>query len=200
MGFTDFAKDPATLRIAELALLFVLFSWLAFSRKQRDVVFTRLRLRGRRSSAANTPPRSVSPDKKEPNNAPPKSTEYVDTFPPSQREALANVAETLPEKQREMLGDLAFDEQSMAKNLMMFHDDFRKCDESRYTAAGISVREIKALGDFPDYAELSGVPSPEPYTEFNLDKAIPRPYRPFRWAYHQTMCKSLGAVYARDKS
>ncbi|KAF8242653.1 hypothetical protein K440DRAFT_106500 [Wilcoxina mikolae CBS 423.85] len=50
-----------------------------------------------------------------------------------------------------------------------------------------SKQEIAIYGDFPDYATLSGVPLPKPYTEFDIVKALPRPYRPFRWAYHQTM-------------
>jgi hypothetical protein len=58
-----------------------------------------------------------------------------------------------------------------------------------FTPCGFSTDDIKALGDFPDYATLSGVPLPRPYPEFDIKKAIPRPYRPFRWAYHQTMCK-----------
>ncbi|TKX27327.1 hypothetical protein C1H76_0164 [Elsinoe australis] len=49
------------------------------------------------------------------------------------------------------------------------------------------MSEIKALGDFPDYAKLSGVPLPTPYATFDIDTAKPRPYRPLRWAYHQTM-------------
>ncbi|EPS44574.1 hypothetical protein H072_1437 [Dactylellina haptotyla CBS 200.50] len=47
--------------------------------------------------------------------------------------------------------------------------------------------EIASLGRFPDYAALTGVPLPKPYHEFNIATAKPRPYRPFRWAYHQTM-------------
>ena len=67
--------------------------------------------------------------------------------------------------------------------------DYRKCQEERYTPTGLSVAEVKALGDFPDYAALSGVPLPRAYgEEFDVDKALARPYRPFRWAYHQTMC------------
>jgi len=58
-----------------------------------------------------------------------------------------------------------------------------------YTPCEFSTEEIKALGDFPDYATLSGVPLPRPYHEFDINKALPRPYRPFRWAYHQTMSK-----------
>jgi hypothetical protein len=57
-----------------------------------------------------------------------------------------------------------------------------------YTPCGFSIAEIKALGDFPNYAALSGVPLPKPYHDFNIEKSLPRPYRPFRWAYHQTMC------------
>jgi hypothetical protein len=51
-----------------------------------------------------------------------------------------------------------------------------------------TLAEIAAYGPFPDYASLSGVPLPKPYPEFDIARALPRPYRPFRWAYHQTMC------------
>lgn len=47
--------------------------------------------------------------------------------------------------------------------------------------------EIEAYGDFPDYAMLSGVRLPDPYPEFDIKTALARPYRPFRWSYHQTM-------------
>ncbi|KAI5777638.1 hypothetical protein EDC01DRAFT_392618 [Geopyxis carbonaria] len=47
--------------------------------------------------------------------------------------------------------------------------------------------EIAAFGRFPDYAAISGVPLPQAYPNFDIDKALPRPYRPIRWAYHQTM-------------
>lgn len=59
------------------------------------------------------------------------------------------------------------------------------------TPTGFSEHDIKALGRFPDYAVLSGVPHPQPYNNFNIHKAMFRPYRPFRWNYHQTM----GASY-----
>ena len=47
--------------------------------------------------------------------------------------------------------------------------------------------ERNQLGLYPDYAELSGVPWPEAYVDFDPQRALPRPYRPFRWPYHQTM-------------
>jgi hypothetical protein len=74
--------------------------------------------------------------------------------------------------------------------LIPFAADFRDSEASTYTPTGISVGEVKVLGDFPDYATLSGVPLPEPYEGFQLEKAVARPYRPFRWSYHQTMCMS----------
>jgi hypothetical protein len=61
----------------------------------------------------------------------------------------------------------------------------------KYTPTGFSTTEIQAMGDFPAYDILSGVPLPEPYENFDPAKALPRPYRPFRWAYHQTMCKFI---------
>ncbi|KAF5386832.1 hypothetical protein D9615_001673 [Tricholomella constricta] len=39
----------------------------------------------------------------------------------------------------------------------------------------------------PDYFRLSGVPAPTPLNEFDITKAKARPYRPFRWEYHQNM-------------
>jgi hypothetical protein len=39
-----------------------------------------------------------------------------------------------------------------------------------------------------DYAALSGVPLPKALPNFDITKARPRPYRPFRWVYHQHMC------------
>lgn len=187
MSLRSVKIDERQLIIAGLALCLSAITYLALSQKQRDIIVKRLRLRGRRTSSANTPPRSLSPDKKVDNNTAPKGTEYVDTFPPSPREALAKIVESLPPSQREAFGNLAFDEKTMAKSMMAFDDDYRECEESKYTAMGVSVKEVRALGEFPDYAELSGVPLPEAYPEFNIDDALPRPYRPFRWAYHQTM-------------
>ncbi|KAJ6606544.1 hypothetical protein DFH09DRAFT_1120536 [Mycena vulgaris] len=38
-----------------------------------------------------------------------------------------------------------------------------------------------------DYFALTGVRAPVPLLDFNIDEAKARPYRPFRWEYHQTM-------------
>lgn len=39
----------------------------------------------------------------------------------------------------------------------------------------------------PDFAQLTGFPHPKPLHGFNIAYARPRPYRPFRWEYHQNM-------------
>ena len=170
-----------------------LIFYLGLSQEQKDVVFRRFSLRVRRTSSSETPPRSLSPEKKVPGNSSPKSSEFVTTYPPSQRDTLKTLAPTLADEQREALGNLSFDEKDFVDKLMGFEEDFRTCDPEKYVASGFSVKEVNALGDFPDYSELSGVPDPEPYENFDLNKAIPRPYRPFRWAYHQTMCMSYCA-------
>lgn len=59
-----------------------------------------------------------------------------------------------------------------------------------YTPTGFSTQDIRALGRFPDYSVLTGVRYPRPYgPQFDINKATFRPFRPFRWSYHQTMGK-----------
>lgn len=59
-----------------------------------------------------------------------------------------------------------------------------------FTPTGFSTQDIRALGRFPDYSVLTGVRYPQPYgPQFDINKAIFRPFRPFRWNYHQTMGK-----------
>lgn len=108
-------------------------------------------------------------------------------FPPSQRDQLKEVALALPLAQQKRLRNLNFTQQKLERSLLRFDDDYNNADGSKYLCSGFSIQEIKALGDFPDYSTLSGVPMPKPYLDFNIDKAKARPYRPFRWPYHQTM-------------
>ncbi len=61
--------------------------------------------------------------------------------------------------------------------------------DGQYTPTGFSTEDIKALGTFPDYSALSGVPHPKPCSGFDINTATFRPFRPFRFAYHQTMCQ-----------
>ncbi|KAL9124326.1 MAG: hypothetical protein Q9217_006335 [Psora testacea] len=147
--------------------------------------------RGRRSSDSQTPPRSTSPEKKLPSIAP-ATTGYKNTFPPSPRENLCDVAESMPESRQKLLKGLSVDQCNFRQNLIPFTADYRECESSIYTPMEISIEEVKALGDFPDYAKLSGVPLPEPYREFDIERAIAKPYRPFRWLYTQNMCRSPG--------
>jgi hypothetical protein len=79
-------------------------------------------------------------------------------------------------------------ETEMRQNILPMTADYKTSPGNLYTPTGFSINDITALGDFPDYATLSGVPLPSPYAEHDIEKAKPRPYRPFRWSYHQTMC------------
>ena len=146
--------------------------------------------RRRRSSTSNTPPRSLTPEKRVLDNTSPTQN-YRDTFPPSPRGNLPvwtkswkSIWATL--KQFDIDEDY---QKHLQEKLIPWETDYRNCDSSMYTPMAISIGEVKALGDFLDYSKLSGVPLPEAYKEFEIEKAIPRPYRPFRWAYHQTMCR-----------
>lgn len=157
-------------------------------------------------SSAKTPTRSASPKQKistrfpslgddkglsaevKRHSSPPAAVDHTHMFPPSRRESVAILASKLPRAQRQRIRGGEVDEAEFRNGLIPMTGDYRKCGPSTYTPTRISMAEISALQDFPDYAELSGVPLPKAYKEFRIETALPRPYRPFRWAYHQTMC------------
>lgn len=115
--------------------------------------------------------------------------EYADVFPPHRRATLAQLhpqALQGPGRSLAELSRLPPDYTKLTPDKSIADgDDLLK----HTTATGFTVEEIKRLGDFPDYATLSGIPLPSPYTTFDIERAMARPYRPFRWPYHQTMCR-----------
>ncbi len=143
-----------------------------------------LRQSRRRASEANTPPPELPLGSK---SDPFATADYRDTFPPSRRLALKAAAPDILSELDEMSEEQLQSEER--KRAIPLDVPFDQLHPKAISPTGITVEEIKALGDFPDYATLSGVPLPLPYKEFEISKALPRPYRPIRWAYHQTMCK-----------
>lgn len=115
--------------------------------------------------------------------------DYSKIFPPSQRHTLA---ELLPAAGNHV-GDLAVSD----KPLLELEADYRLADPATNIYSGFTVDDVRALGNFPDYATLSGVPAPTPLKNFNIKDARPRPYRPLRWPYHQTMCTFLPCQHSR---
>lgn len=155
-------------------------SYILLKKNRRDVLLARLNIQRRRFSSAKTPPRSLSPRKAVTSSAP----DYSDVFPPSRKIALADIpgfAEKLGKSQESLIAS------AEKKECVPLATELHDAKKSMCYPCEFTVAEIEALGDFPDYATLSGVPLPEPYHAFDIKKAIPRPYRPFRWAYHQTM-------------
>ena len=152
--------------------------------------------REHRASGSKAISLKPSPETKSSKNVPPP-TDYKCILPPSQRATLPKVAEKYSEVQKSTLVGSYFNELIFRKSIIPFVANYRDCRPSIYTPTGFSIDDIETLGDFPDYAELSGVPLPEIYQGFQIETACPRPYRPFRWAYHQTMCKPLWLVYQR---
>lgn len=189
----DYIPFCQSLIYLAIAVLLSNIALLVLTKSQRETLYARVSswapavARGRRISSASTPPRSLTPEKKVPNNAPPPA-EYKDIFPPSSREVLLKVAESLSTSQKKKIGIQEINQEEFTKNIIPFEADYRQCGPSTYTPMEISMAEIEALGDFPDYSKLSGVPLPEAYKKFEIEKALSRPYRPIRWAYHQTMC------------
>lgn len=176
--------------ICTLAIILVYFYWVKTKRRLRSpfdglISWIPVSARGRQLPISRTPPRSLSPEKV---ISPAIPLGFWDAFPPSGREALVAIAQKLPEAQKRKLAAKDVDQTTFENNLVPFTADFAMCGPSTYTPTRLSTDEIKALGDFPDYAELSGVPLPKAYEGFRIETAVPRPYRPLRWAYHQTMC------------
>lgn len=177
-----------------LGAAFVVSSAFLFLQKgKRNVILERLHIRRRRVSGAKTPPRSLSPGEKQPQTP---EVDYSDAFPPSRRYALAET--DLPSKLGTTSERLVTSQPTWTKNMVPLECSYLDAKDSMFTPCEFSIKEIKALGNFPDYAALSGVPLPKPYTEFDIKKALPRPYRPFRWAYHQTMCKYIKCLSSSE--
>ncbi|KAJ5176919.1 uncharacterized protein N7482_002796 [Penicillium canariense] len=153
--------------------------YLVLYRTSTKSLLNRVSLRGRRDSTAKTPPRSLSPEEKQSNSATSPAS-YNHALPPQRREALLQL-------QGKAIRWREVDETEMRQNGLPMTADYRTSPGNLYTPTGFSVDDIKALGDFPDYSTLSGVPLPNPYPEHDIENAKPRPYRPFRWSYHQTM-------------
>lgn len=162
-------------------MLFVLRS------ERRDTILERFHLRKRRDSGSKTPPRSLSPEKRRTQSI--STTNYSNAFPPSRCSALAQTVSS--SALVEAVSTLRPD---WIKRMLPIQESYLDASDDTYTPCGFSIQEIKALGDFPDYATLSGVSLPRPCYHFDLKKALPRPYRPIRWAYHQTMCNTTRPV------
>ena len=177
-----------SLLAAALGIIFSTISLLIFNKGRRKATLENFfwwlpSAPDRRNEKHTTPSMASAQDKE-------VIEGHKNAFPPSPRSNLPKAAASLPKAQQRTLRGYPVQYKIVRKNLMPFTADYRECGLSTYTPMGISIEEIRALGDFPDYAALSGVPLPKPYTDFEIDKAIARPYRPFRWAYHQNMCMS----------
>ncbi|KAF2763576.1 hypothetical protein EJ05DRAFT_433604 [Pseudovirgaria hyperparasitica] len=164
--------------------LVISLSYLGFNRKRRGIILLRLQFYKRRTSGANTPPRSIRPEKAFST----QELSYKNVFPPQRRETLGQIGnELLVNLKKPIAGIVALKDVASNTTCVPLETSIWDTNEVICTPTGFSSDEIKALGDFPDYATLSGVSLPAPYPEFDIDKALPRPYRPFRWPYHQTM-------------
>lgn len=187
MGFSIFQDQW----LLGLGVLFLLSSCavLAVNKRQRDAVLERLQFSRRRASGASTPPRSFSPSKRA-SIATSGNPDYRTTYPQSRREVLPDLAKMLPSANAKILVQSEPSVDCILQNQLPMTESYAvESDEPRYTPTGFSTTEIKAMGDFPAYDVLTGTPLPQAYENFDPAKALPRPYRPFRWAYHQTMCK-----------
>ena len=197
----------AYLAPVQMLILAAVVALVSYVVRQQKIVYVKKYLPSwlapkKASPESQTPPlRATDPEKKPPGL-------HQKTLPAPIRPNLAKATESLPDSQRTklrkaieakqaalqriLLHDLP--EETFMENLMPFEKDWQTCSGDAYSPTGVTVDEIRALGDFPDYETLSGVPAPAAYKEFKIETAIARPYRPFRWKYYQTMCESLNHI------
>lgn len=117
--------------------------------------------------------------------SPDENHPWVLQFPPSRRHTLADL------KLKGSAGPYLVPAPDILRRQAVPSTRAADWDEDHlFTPTGFSTEDIRALGRFPDYSVLTGVRDPEPYgPHFDIHKAIFRPFRPFRWSYHQTMGK-----------
>lgn len=165
---------------------------LSYTQSWHKSLLSNFHIQHRRASTSATPPRSLSPSKKtaeKSSNSTSNAPTYYDAFPPSRRSTLAQVARKIPPRFGIVLTSSNPSIEHMAKNKLSMTQSYTLGFETpKYTPMGFSTQELNAMGDFPPYDILTGVPLPQPYEGFNPKTALPRPYRPMRWQYHQTMC------------
>lgn len=182
----------------DLGVIFMVSSLVIFvvGKQWRASLLKRLQFHRRRTSQASTPPRSISPEKITDSSSSFVSSsskpDYANAYPPSRRFVLPELAKTATPGSSKILLCTPPDVELQPKDILPITRPYDLDNSSpKYTPTGFSTAEIKAMGDFPAYDTLSGVPLPQPYENFDPKKALPRPYRPFRWAYHQTMCRLI---------
>ncbi|KAJ4313274.1 hypothetical protein N0V84_009502 [Fusarium piperis] len=107
--------------------------------------------------------------------------DYSDVFPPSQRPVLAYLDSRFP------YADKSVDTSKLSRMVLRMEENYATANYERFIYSGFSVGDVLKLGDFLNYAALSEVPLPKPAEDFDIKTAQPRPYRPLRWPYHQTM-------------
>ena len=187
--------DTVLLALLGYAFAVSSITYFIVNSKSRKIISDRLGFSRRKANGSLTPPTEIIPGKYA--KSQPRNDEL---FPPHRREALAALPSDAlkgPGKSGKQLSELAPDYSKLTP-------DKAACDTDEHlnhtTATGFTAEEVKRLGDFPDYAILSGIPLPNEYKEFNIETAMPRPYRPFRWPYHQTMCTFTRFVCYRAPS
>lgn len=111
--------------------------------------------------------------------------DYSDVFPPSQRPALSSFDSRFSHAHQNV------DISKLSRLVLRMDENYATASPERFIYSGFTVGDVLKLGNFPDYAALSEVPLPKPAKGFDIKTAQPRPYRPLRWPYHQTMCKNL---------
>lgn len=174
--------------LALIGAVFALSSaiYFTFNLEKRKIVLERLQLARRKTNGALTPSRSISTGQ----DAKARQPGNDELFPPHRREALSELSQDAmkgPGRSAKELSQVPPDYNKLTPDKAVCNtDDFL----DHTTATGFTVEEIQRLGHFPDYAKLSGIPLPNEYKEFDIKKAMPRPYRPYRWPYFQTMCMS----------
>ena len=181
---------PTLLLAFGLLLLFSFGGFLALTDEQRNGLLYAICIRKQCLTRSSTTTRYGSTQKQiQPPNEESPRKQYCNAFPPSRRHFFSMLGPDTLQRLGKSVEDLGQDPPDYSNQV-----PDKTCIEEHswanyLTPTGFTIEEISRLGDFPDYSKLSGVPLPNPYPEFDIKLAKPRPYRPLRWPFHQTMCK-----------
>ncbi|KAJ4256924.1 hypothetical protein NW762_009020 [Fusarium torreyae] len=172
----NLALKPSLILLLSFTLLFLLVKLATSNNTLKELLAKPSSLRQWPSQVWNSEKQPQSP-----------ANSFLSTFPPSLRDEILAKNDPSAIEIQKVLAKSKPTTSELVKSQLPSTRTQDLSINGQYTPTGFSSQEIRAMGAFPDYSVLSGVPHPKPVPQFDIKTAEFRPFRPFRWTYHQTM-------------